>query len=212
MVNDINQIKFMRKAFLPVLPLVYDDALSYIEFLGKVCEKCNEIIEAMNNMEAIVLDEAKSYTDGKLDEVYRSLESTVETVNREINDLLAENARFEQRIVSDVNDLEREIDNFNNVLIANTKAINERTDLVVQENNTYLLNQMREYLADILVVNYITGEDMSIQDMFNYLCMYHLTDPITYTELAGKECTYTTLVSYDMTYTQLVTNGGTIIE
>ena len=125
---------------------------------------------------------------------------------------LAENARFEQRIVTDVNELEREIDNFNNVLIANTKAINERTDLVVQENNTYLLNQMREYLADILVVNYITGEDMSIQDMFDYLCMYHLTDPITYTELAGKECTYTTLASYDMTYTQLVTNGGTIIE
>ena len=37
-----------------ILPLVYDDSLSYYEFLGKVYEKLNETIDAVNsNTEAV---------------------------------------------------------------------------------------------------------------------------------------------------------------
>ena len=123
-----------------------------------------------------------------------------------------ENERFIEQVNTKVNELEDEVDGFNDALVATANAINERTDIIVQQNNEALLREMQRYLANILVLNYITGEEVSIQEMFDFLCMYHLTDSITYTELAGKNCTYQTLANYLMTYTQLVTNGGTIIQ
>lgn len=211
MPKDIDEIKFMRKAFLPVLPLVYDDALSYIEFLGKVCEKCNEIIDYVNNIQETAVAEAKAYTDTKLNEVYIAFNDLSNNVDREVSSIREDNAEFKIYVTDKVNELTTEINNFYDVLRANTNAINQRTDLVIEANNQTLLNEMQTFLSGILVTNFITGTEMTVQDMFNYLCMFHLTDPITYTELAGKNCTYATLVGYDMTYTDLVTRGGAII-
>lgn len=45
-----------------VLPLVYDDSLSYYELLCKVVEKLNEVIELTDETKAIV-DELKNYVD-----------------------------------------------------------------------------------------------------------------------------------------------------
>lgn len=44
--NDLNPISFWCQK---VVPLVYDDSLSYYEFLCKVSDKVNEIISAQNN-------------------------------------------------------------------------------------------------------------------------------------------------------------------
>lgn len=211
MSKNINEIKFMRKAFLPVLPLVYDDALSYIEFLGKVCEKCNEIIEAMNNLDVEILAQAKAYTDSQVNEVYVSIDNLRNELEEELDELRQDNMDFKTYVTNEVDRLVTQVNSFYSILYATENAINRRTDLVVQQNNEYLLEQMSENLRNIKVNNYITGQDMSVQDMFDYLCMFHLTDPLTYTELAEKDCTYTTLASYTMTYTELVTNGNTII-
>lgn len=43
--NDLEHIRFWCQK---VLPLIYDDSLSYYEFLCKVCDKVNEIISAQN--------------------------------------------------------------------------------------------------------------------------------------------------------------------
>lgn len=40
-----------RRMLIPVLPTVYDDALSYMEFCGKIADKTNEIIEYVNNLQ-----------------------------------------------------------------------------------------------------------------------------------------------------------------
>ena len=84
--------------------------------------------------------------------------------------------------------------------------------MVVAQNNEALLREMQRYLSNILVNNYITGEEMSIQDMFNFLCMYHLNDPITYNELYVRNNTYNQLIAYQMTYTDLLVNGKNIIQ
>ena len=205
MVNDINQIKFMRNAFLPILPLVYDDALSYIEFLGKVSEKCNEIIVAMNNIEVNILEQAEAYTDSKVTEL-RS------TLDEEMYMLRKDTEAFKSLITTEISNIMNEVNLFNDALVATANAINQRTDIVIEENNQKIMKELSKYLAEILVVNYITGEDMSVQNMFDYLCMFHLTDPLTYTQLVAKDNTYTELVAYDMTYTDLVTNGNSIIQ
>ena len=210
--SNIQDITVLRRAFLPVLPLVYDDALSYIEQLGKVTKKINEVIEAMNNLETDILNEAKAYTDAQITGVDSRIDGIIGQVTEIVNELRRDNEQFIEQVNSKVSELEDEVDGFNDALVATANAINERTDIVVQQNNEALLREMQRYLANILVLNYITGEEVSIQEMFDFLCMYHLTDSITYTELGNKNCTYQTLANYLMSYTQLVTNGGSIIQ
>lgn len=210
--SSINQVEFMRKAFLPVLPLVYDDALSYIEFLGKVCDKCNEIIEAMNNLDVEILAQARAYTDAEVNYLNNRIDELRTTIENEMNDLRRDNTEFKDYVTIEINRLVGKINDIYAVISATENAINARTDSMIQQNNEYLLTHMESYLSNIKVINFITGEELSVQNMFNYLCMFHLTDPLTYTELASKNCDYDTLASYNMTYTELVTEGGTIIQ
>ena len=212
MPRSIDEIVFMRKAFIPILPLVYDDALSYIEFLGKVCDKCNEIIEAMNNLDVEILAQANAYTDAQINYVNNRVDELHNTIENEMNELRRDNSDFKDYVTNEINRLIVQINRFYDILSATENAINARTDSVIEQNNEYLLNHMETYLSNIKVVNYITGQRLSVQDMFNYLCMFHLTDPLTYTELAARNCTYAELAGYNMTYTELVTEGGTIIQ
>lgn len=76
--NDLNPIMFWCQK---VLPLVYDDSLSYYEFLCRVCDKVNEIISAQNktnndlsnlsaNLKAIINDILNEWiNNGKLGEI-----------------------------------------------------------------------------------------------------------------------------------------------
>lgn len=210
--SDITDLKFKRNMFLPVLPLVYDDALSYIEQLGRVSKKINEVIDAMNDLESDVLAQANAYTDAKVAGFQIQVDEIIAEFNRVVAQINEDNRVFKQEVNDKIDELEQRVDYFNQALVATTNAINQRTDTAIAQNNASLLAEMRTYLANILVINYITGEEMTIQAMFDYLCQYHLTDPITYVGLAGKNCTYNTLVNYLMTYTQLITNGNTIIQ
>lgn len=198
--------------FYPVLPLVYDDALSYIEQLGRVCTKINEVIDSMNNLSVDILGQANAYTDAKVAGFQIQVDQIIAEFNRVVAQIEADNRVFKQEVNDKIDELEREVDYFNQALIATTEAINNRTDTAIAQNNESLLAQMRTYLANILVVNFITGEEMSIQEMFDFLCKYHLEDALTYTELSAKNCTYSTLINYLMTYQQLISNGGAIIQ
>lgn len=212
MAKDLNDIKFKRSMFLPVLPLVYDDALSYIEQLGRISKKINEVIDYVDGLELNVLEQANAYTDAKVAGFQIQVDQIIAEFNRIVAEIEADNTQFKQDINDKIDELEREVDYFNQALIATTEAINNRTDMAIAQNNESLLAQMRTYLANILVINFITGEEMSVQEMFNFLCKYHLEDALTYMELGAKNCTYNTLINYLMTYQQLISNGGTIIQ
>lgn len=210
--SNIEDLKFKRSMFLPVLPLVYDDALSYIEQLGRITKKINDVIDAMNGLSMDVLGQANAYTDAKVAGFQIQVDQIIAEFNAIVDEIEHDNNVFKQEVNDKINELETEVDYFNQSLVATANAINQRTDSAIAQNNASLLAEMRTYLANILVVNYITGEEMSIQDMFDYLCKFHLTDPITYSELASKENTYNTLINYLMTYQQLITSGGSIIQ
>ena len=89
---------------------------------------------------------------------------------------------------------------------------NDRTDLQIQRNNEYIFREIEDnLLANISVINYFTGERMTIQDMFNYLASLHLQNAITYNGLRDKNLTYAELIAKSITYTELVKNGGTLL-
>ena len=93
---------------------------------------------------------------------------------------------------------------------ADIAGVNARTDALIASNNEYLLSQMSQYLSQIKVINFFTGELVTIQDMFNYLASLHLTDSIDYDTMALRAKTYTDLANLNINYTNLAMHGNTL--
>ena len=91
-------------------------------------------------------------------------------------------------------------------------CINATIDVKIENNNEYILSHLEDELAKIKVINYFTGEKVTVQAMFNYLSELHLENPITYTELAAAEITYTDFAALNMTYTELAVKGNSFIN
>ena len=86
------------------------------------------------------------------------------------------------------------------------------TDLAINSNNEYILKQIESQLIGIKVINFFTGQKVTIQQMFDTLAQYHLEDPMTYNQYAGKEVTYTQLAALSITYSQLINNGNNLVH
>lgn len=202
--NTVSPYNFKCKSFTPILPAVYSEALSYMEALAQYCAKLNEVIDALNEFSTEVLTEANAYTDSKVNAQTQFVENAVRDLSNLANTL---ETQFEN-LVSIVGE---DIDAIRAEITADIEAVNNRTDLRIQQNNEWILEHMSEELAQIKVRNYFTGELISVQDMFDYLAQFHLENSLTYNQLYAKSKTYTELLNLHITYTQLVTNGNVII-
>ena len=134
---------------------------------------------------------------------------------KEVEDLSEETeetlAAYDQRITDFVNTVNGALQQMRQDLANSIQAVNDLTDLKIEQNNTYLLNQISENVGSLFqVLNPFTGLMTSIQDMVDYLSSFHIVDGITYTEMNTRALTYNTWNGLSMTYTDLTLHGGTI--
>lgn len=149
---------------------------------------------------------AKEYVDGKLGQIeedFATLQRNFDEVDAHVEDLDRIVTEFTTNVSAEILALKTYIDD-------NLEADRLQMVLLIQQNNEYLLNQMESYLAQIKVINYFTGEKVTIQDMFNYLAMLHLSDSIDYDTMAARAKTYTQLANMNITYTNLALHGNTL--
>ena len=111
-----------------------------------------------------------------------------------------------------LNLMQKRIDDFADEIDAAIIGVNALTDLKIEQNNEYILDRVAEGIVNVKVLNYFTGELITVQDMFNYLSEFHLENPITYTELAAANITYTAYAALNMTYTELAVKGKSFIS
>ena len=171
----------------------------------------NKMKELEGRLDGIVeetLALTKSYVDNRLE----TYQSQIESIRREIaevsqrTDTLSAHVAYEVlRLEAKISDAERKAESL--FIIANN-----RTDLQIQRNNEYIFREIEDnILGNITVINYFTGERMTVQGMFDYLASLHLQNAITYNGLRDKNLTYTELVAKSITYTELVKNGATLL-
>lgn len=113
-----------------VLPLVFDNSLSYYEFLGKMCHKLNECIDALNAQNLNIIE----FTHMVQLEV-ENFEKYIDTRMTEFeNELKTEWTQYKEEINQAFNDFKTQIE----TEWAAEKAINEkfRTDLL-NDFNTF---------------------------------------------------------------------------
>lgn len=189
---SVNRIEFLRYYVTRVLPLVYDDALSYYEVLAKVSKKLNEAIETLNELAETVANietdfysyadekflEAKNYADGKVnalalvvDEKYDTLDSKIDSTATILrNDYIARDNVLQDNINACLSEIEsnyRKIKAYVDTENANLKAyVDYELEIFKQE--------IIELLPDnISIYNPVNGKlqpiNTVIESMYNAL-------------------------------------------
>lgn len=171
----------------------------------------NKMIELEGRLDGI-LEEALKLTKDYVDTRLSGYQAQIAQIRKEIqavsdrtDELSAEMVQQVMRLESLISDAEREAESL--FIIANN-----RTDLQIERNNEYIFREIEDnILSNITVINYFTGERVTVQNMFDYLASLHLQNAITYNGLRDKNLTYTELITKSITYTELVKNGGTLL-
>lgn len=162
-----------------------------------------------------IVEEAVRLANEYTDESVAAFQSQVDALRRDVNqaiiDLGEQYDAFTAQINARLVFIQDQINDLSDALAADISAVYAWTERAIQQNNDYILSHLEESLSRITVLNYFTGTRYTVQDMFDYLCLLHVENGITYTELATRNKTYTELAAYNMSYTQLAQNGGSII-
>ena len=159
-----------------------------------------------------ILEEALKLTMEYVDNSIAIFQTQIADIREEMQMLSERDEEISDEIVRQVLRLEGLISdaeqNAENLFI----IANNRTDLQIKRNNEYIFREIEDnILSNITVINYFTGEHVTVQEMFDYLASLHLQNSITYSGLSDKNLTYTELIEKSITYTELVKNGATIL-
>lgn len=206
---DINKV-YTR--CYPILPTVYDDSLSYYESVCKLVSKVNELVDFINNIKLDIFAESKAYTDSAILALEDRVTQAVKDVQEIEKELLSQYEVFEIETTKRIDGFDNRLSEMSDRINEIVNVVNDRTDLAIKQNNEYIFDQIENnILSNISVINYFTGETISVQDMFNYLATLHLENSLTYAVLVTKAITVDYLIGKSLTYTQLVKNGGTLL-
>lgn len=197
---DIEKIPFKS---WPVLPTEYNDALSYMEYLSRLNDKLSETIDVVNAFSDTVFNLCKEYTDKAIQEAYgdfqRQYDSLVTTVNE-----------FQTVVNNTLKGFQDQFDDYKDKTTAEVISAKAYTDVAIQQNNEYLLEQISEQVISVRVLNPFTGERVSIQDMIDYLSNFHMTDAIKVSTLGNRQNTVNQVVAYKSSCSDIVVNGANI--
>jgi hypothetical protein len=194
--------------FNPVLPTAFDDSLSYLEMVSKLYKKLEEIIAEVNEIdqEAIqqALDDMRAEIakfETQIQKQYNELDGKYQALYEELNNSILELA---DTTAASLEELDTKIYNLG-------ESLKDIMDLKIEENNEYIFESIASEIIGIKVLNYFTGEKVTVQEMFDYLAQLHAMDGITVTELISRQKTVNELIALKFTYTQLAQNGKNII-
>ena len=194
--------------FNPVLPTVFDDSLSYLELVSKLYNKLEEIIKEVNDIDKDAIDAALNEMRNEIQQFeaqiqvqYQQLDAKFQTQYEELNNAVLDLA---DATAQSLHDLDVKIYNLG-------ESLKDIMDLKIEENNEYIFQSIASEIIGIKVLNYFTGDKVTVQEMFDYLAQLHAADGIRVSELILKQKTVDELIALNFTYTQLAMNGKNII-
>jgi len=174
-------------------------------------KRINELSNRLDGIVEEAVTIANNYTDERVAKFQSQVDALRQELAQTVLDLQNQYTQFTNVVNARLVFIEDRINDLQNQITADIAAVEANTDIKIQANNEYIFEHLEESLSQIKVINYFTGTKYTVQDMFDYLCLLHVENGITYTELAEREITYTELAALNMTYTQLAQNGGSII-
>ncbi|MBQ5917354.1 MAG: hypothetical protein IIW92_02170 [Lachnospiraceae bacterium] len=191
--------------------------------LDWIINKVKELDQSLDELEARVLEAAlkatKEYVDEEMADIRREFADLSQQVvdlrnyfDEEVAALQEQYDTFTRAVDNSINRLVNRINAFEEDMRAAIIGVNALTDLKIEQNNEYIMEKIAEGVVNVRVINYFTGERVTVQEMFDTLAQLHLENPITYTELANSTISYAALAALNMTYTELAVKGNSFIN
>ena len=181
-------VKPVRIRTTPILPLVYEDSLSYMEVLYKLLHKTNECIETLNDVSTVVSNHETRITtletyigelDGKLNAFKDYVQNQIDTFEAQVNEDFANlEDHFNTEFANLEAELRRELDStisMVNTVVAGLERqfegkFNEMSDELIAKVNrainemeSDLLSFQREIRANLDTI------DVRIDMLYNYI-------------------------------------------
>lgn len=182
--------------------------------LDWVIGKVKEFEERVNNIESDILEQANKYVDEQLGLAVETLRADYNAFIAEVNGKIAGLDTSYDNFVREVSDrivlINARIDRMQDTVDSVLAQANAYTQQAIINNNEYVIEQTTKALSTVTVVNYFTGQRISIQEMFDYLAQFHLENAINFSQMNTRALTYTQFNALNMTYTDLALNGGTL--
>lgn len=188
------------------------------------------IIEKINKLDLDIKGIEERATQAAIDGAKQYVDEQVADILSQFESLQAEVRSLEARFTTTVSDLQRQyndfirvvnaqialmsqrIDDIRDEINADIIGVNARTDLAIQQNNDYIFSVIEEHIAEeVKVINFFTGERVSIQNMFNYLALLHVEDGATLNDIATANKTVNDIVTINASCTDWVLHGKTLI-
>lgn len=155
--------------------------------------------------------ESKEYTDEQIAILRQDIANLESDINAFKLEIQASQNAFEQTIINRILTLEFSFNQFKEHVNDEVKSAYDYTNQAIDFNNEYLINELSKMTKKLTVINYFTGLETTIQDMFDYLAQFHTENAITYNQLALRDKSVNDIISLNITYTDLALNGGSLI-
>lgn len=174
-------------------------------------QRLKEIEEYIQSIEADLKAELSEW----LKEQLAPYEETLEGLIKEVEDLKTETEdtldAYDTKITNFEIQVNNQIAQIRQDLINSIASMSALMDLKIETNNLWLMNEITENVGSLfLVMNPFTGEEVTIQQMVDYLAAFHITDGIDYDTMASRALTYNQFNALNITYTDLALNGNTL--
>ena len=194
---------------------IFDNKYPYSDFhelnLDWILETVSNLEKRVDSLKTEFLEQANKYTDEKFAEFKNDLSELEQELNTVVGELQEQYSEFTRVINARIQFIQNDIDDLYQKIDAEIIGANEYTNQAILQNNDYLIEKLSETLGSLLVINFFTGEKVTIQEMFDTLAKLHIQDPLTYTEYAGKNITNENLSLLNISYTDLVLRGKQLI-
>lgn len=194
---------------------IFNNKYPYSDFhelnLDWILETVSNLEKRVDDLKTEFLDQANKYTDEKFAEFKNDLAELEQELNTVVGELQAQYSEFTRVINARIQFIQNDINALNQKIDAEIIGANEYTNQAIAQNNVSLIEKLSETLGSLLVINFFTGEKITIQAMFDTLAQLHIQDPLTYTEYAEKNITNANLSLLNITYTDLVLRGKQLI-
>lgn len=179
--------------------------------LDYILKKINSFNKRIDELSDELVKSANIYTDKKFNEIVNEFNDFKNYVTVELEKSKSDYDEFSSYVTNRLILTDNKIKELQKNLDSALVSANDYTDRAISFNNEYIIDQTTKALSTVTVLNYFTGERVSIQNMFDYLAQFHLQNAITYEQIESRQKTVDFIVGLNKTATEFVLNGGSLI-
>lgn len=190
--------------------------------LDWILAKIKELDEKVNNIEDRIIKEANAYTDQQIAGLRRDfaeLEADFTAFKSDINAQFAAYtakqdkafADYQKLVNAQIDLLEQEIRDAKAELKTMLRQANAYTDASIAMLLLQLPDIITKNIKNAKVYNLLTGKYVTIQAMFDFLCLFHAPGALTCTGVFERNNTCTEIQQYNKTCNEFITDARNFI-